>query len=166
MEIKKDSTGKIDSLQVPINQNLTSQPTITIIEERNSMWWATLAITILFVIIELAPLLLKIFTDKGNYDLKVKTIEETVKSKEIEQISYLNDEVNTRVKIKGGVNENVVNRELQDNKNLMEKISNAQLDLAKEIIEIWKGAELAKIRKNPKKYVGNLRTENNDEDSQ
>jgi hypothetical protein len=130
------------------------------------MWWATLAITILFVIIELAPLLLKIFTDKGNYDLKVKTIEETVKSKEIEQISYLNDEVNTRVKIKVGVNENVVNRELQDNKNLMEKISNAQLDLAKEIIEIWKGAELAKIRKNPKKYVGNLRTENNDEDSQ
>lgn len=164
--INKDSTGKIDSLQVPINQTSTSQSTITTTEERNAMWWATLAITILFVIIELAPLLLKIFTDKGNYDLKVQTIEETVKSKEIEEISYLNDEVNTRVKIKVGVNENVVNRELQDNKNLMEKISNAQLDLAKEIIDIWKGDELAKIRENPKKYVGNLRTENNGEETQ
>lgn len=161
--IKKDSTGKIDSLQVPINQNSTSQSTITTTEERNAMWWATLAITILFVIIELAPLLLKIFTDKGNYDLKVQTIEETVKSREIEEISYLNDEVNTRVKIKVGVNENIVNQELQDNKNLMEKISNAQLDLAKEIIDIWKGDELTKIRENPKKYVGNLKTENNGE---
>lgn len=113
--IKRDSTGKIDSLRVPINQIATSQSTIT--EEKNAMWWATLAITILFVVIELAPLLLKIFTDKGNYDLKVQTIEETVKSKEIEQISYLNDEVNTRIKIKVGVNENVMSRELQDNKN-------------------------------------------------
>jgi hypothetical protein len=159
--IKKDSTGKIDSLQMPINQIATSQFTVT--EERNAMWWATLAITILFIIIELAPLLLKIFTDKGNYDLKVQTIEETVKSKEIEQISYLNDEVNTRIKIKVGVNENVINRELQDNKNLMEQISNAQLELAKEIIDIWKGDELTKIKADPKKYVGNLRTENNDE---
>jgi hypothetical protein len=159
LEIKKDSTGKIDSLQVPINQLSTSQVTVT--EERNAMYWATLAITILFVIIELAPLLLKIFTDKGNYDLKVQTIEETVKSREIEEISYLNDDVNTRVKIKVGVNENIVNRELQDNKNLMEKISNAQLALAKEIIDIWKGDELTKIRENPKKYVGNLKTENN-----
>ncbi|WP_084332332.1 DUF4407 domain-containing protein [Runella limosa] len=161
LEIKKDSTGKIDSLQMPINQISTSQVTVT--EERNAMYWATLAITILFVIIELAPLLLKIFTDKGNYDLKVQTIEETVKSREIEEISYLNDEVNTRVKIKVGINENIVNRELQDNKNLMEKISNAQLDLAKEIIDIWKGDELIKIRENPKKYVGNLKTETNEE---
>ena len=159
--IKRDSTGKIDSLRVPINQIATSQSTIT--EEKNAMWWATLAITILFVVIELGPLLLKIFTDKGNYDLKVQTIEETVKSKEIEQISYLNDEVNTRIKIKVGVNENVMSRELQDNKNLMEQISNAQLELAKEIIDIWKGDELVKIRANPQKYVGNLRTENNSE---
>lgn len=159
--IKTDSTGKIDSLRVPIDQIATSQSTIT--EEKNAMWWATLAITILFVIIELAPLLLKIFTDKGNYDLKVQTIEETVKSKEIEQISYLNDEVNTRIKIKVGVNENVMSRELQDNKNLMEQISNAQLELAKEIIDIWKGDELVKIRANPQKYVGNLITESNDE---
>lgn len=159
--VKGDSIDKVDSLQIPINQ--IPSPQLTIVEERNAMWWATLAITILFVIIELAPLLLKIFTEKGNYDLKVQTIEETVKAKEIEEISYLNDEVNTRVKIKVGVNENVVHRELQDNKNLMEKISDAQLDLAKEIIDIWKDGELTKIRENPKKYVGNLKTENSDQ---
>lgn len=162
--LRKDSTGKIDSLQVPINQISTSQFTVT--EERNAMWWATHAITTLLVIIELAPLLFKIFTDKGNYDLKIQTIEETVKSKEIEEISHLNDEVNTRVKIKVGVNENVVNRELQDNKNLMHQISKAQFDLAKEIIDIWKGGELTKIRENPKKYVGNLKSESNDETTQ
>ncbi len=146
-----------DTIQTVVQSAIPAK--ISTIEEKNAMWWASVAITLLFIIIELAPLLLKIASEKGNYDLKVQALEDKVKAQEIEEISSLNDEVNTRVKIKVGINENVASQELRDNKRLMNQISDAQLSLSSEIIQIWKQDELAKIRANPAKYVGNLRDE-------
>jgi hypothetical protein len=129
------------------------------------MYYANLAILLLFMCIELAPLLFKILTDKGNYDVKLQMLEEKVYSKEVEQISFLNDEINKRIKIKAGENQNITERELADNKGLLQKISDAQIELAQEIIGFWKNDQLSKIRKNPEYYVANLKKEEKDNES-
>ena len=125
-------------------------------KKNESMYWGNWAIMILFLVIELAPLIFKIMTDRGNYDVKIQMLEERVYAEEIERISNINDEINKRVKIKVGENKNLIERELVDNKELMNEISNAQLSLAKEIITIWEQDQMKKIRENPVKYVGGL----------
>ena len=153
---QNDSTAKDSTLQrVPI-QNITKELPIY---KSNSMYYANLAILLLFMSIELAPLIFKILTDRGNYDVKLQMLEEKVYSKEVEQISYLNDEINKRIKIKAGENQNIAEQELADNKGLLKKISDAQIELAQEIINFWKSDQLDKIRKNPELYVGNLKKE-------
>lgn len=133
--------------------SVKSEPKV--FKSKNAMYWATWFITVLLISIELAPLLLKIFTEKGNYDLKVRAIEEKQKSREIEEISRLNDEVNTRIRINSGINENSIQQELNDNKNLLKEISRAQLGITKEIIEIWKKEQLKEVKANPEQYIGN-----------
>lgn len=128
-------------------------------ERDKSMDLANIAIILLFLCVELSPLIFKILTDAGNYDIKIQMLEERVYSEEIERISTLNDEINKRVKIKVGENQNLIDRELTDNKELMNQISNAQLSLAQEIIDIWKDDQMTKIRENPVKYVGGLAKE-------
>lgn len=124
------------------------------IYKSNAMYYANLAILLLFMCIELAPLIFKILTDKGNYDLKLQMLEDKVYAQEIEAISALNDDVNKRIRIKAGENQNLLDRELADNKALMQKISDAQIELADEIISLWKKGQLDEIRKNPGRYVG------------
>lgn len=151
---KQDSLAGGDSLQVlPPVQNNPEQVNI----KSNAMYYANLAIMLLFMSIELAPLLFKILTDRGNYDVKLQMLEESVYAKEIEQISYLNDDINKRINIKTGENRNITERELTDNKLLLQEISHAQIDLAKEIIKHWKDDQMQQIRKSPEKYVGNLK---------
>ncbi len=126
-------------------------------QENTGMYWADLAIFLLFVCIELAPLVFKILTDKGIYDTILEIKEEEVQSKETERISEINDDINKRIKMKIGETQNVVSQELASNKKLLEKISDAQLELADEIIQMWKTRELDKIRKNPPEYLFDLR---------
>ncbi|HMQ47406.1 MAG TPA: DUF4407 domain-containing protein [Saprospiraceae bacterium] len=155
--LQNDSLSKKDTvLQVaPISKVQAERP----IYKSNSMYYANLAILLLFMCIELAPLLFKILTDRGIYDIKLQMLEEKVYSQEVEQISYLNDEINKRIKIKVGENQNIVERELADNKGLLQKISDAQIELAQEIINFWKSDQLNEIRKNPEYYVANLKKE-------
>jgi hypothetical protein len=175
-EFTKDEPELVPSLGTPQNDSLIREDTIlqaapvtgTKVEQpiykSNSMYYANLAILLLFMCIELAPLIFKILTDRGNYDVKLQMFEEKVYSQEIEQISYLNDEINKRIKIKAGENQNIVDRELADNKGLLQKISDAQIELAQEIIDLWKSDQLDKIRKNPEYYVANLKKEEKNND--
>lgn len=128
-------------------------------EINEHMRLANLAIILLFLSIELSPLLFKILIDPGNYDIKIQMLEERVYSEEIEKISILNDEINKRVKIKLGENQNIIDSELTDNKNLMERISKSQLSLAQEIINIWEKDQIRRIKENPDKYIGGLAQE-------
>jgi hypothetical protein len=113
-------------------------------------------VNLLFIFFELVPLLFKILTDKGIYDIKLQMLEEKINSEEIEKISQLNDEINRRIKIKVAENQNIVDREREDNQALMQLISDAQLSIAEEIIKHWKDGELQKIKENPNQYTGNL----------
>jgi hypothetical protein len=122
-----------------------------------SMYWADLAIFILFMCIELAPLMFKILSDRGNYDTIQDTSEEVVRSRETERISEINDSINRRIKLRLGETQNIVSQELTSNKALMEKLATAQLSLADEIIQLWRDGELEKLKQNPTAYVKGLK---------
>jgi hypothetical protein len=122
-----------------------------------SMYWADLAIFLLFMCIELAPLMFKILSDRGNYDTIQDTSEEVVRSKETERISEINDTINRRIRLRLGETQNIVSQELTSNKALMEKIAEAQLSLADEIIQKWRDGELDKLKQNPTSYVKGLK---------
>ncbi len=148
--------GKLE--HEPYNGLLASIAALNILTQENQgMYWADLAIFLLFICIELAPLIFKILTDKGIYDTILAGKEEVVHSKETERISEINDDINRRIKLKIGETQNVVSQELTSNRQLLEKISNAQLELADEIIQMWKKKELEKIRNNPPEYLFDLR---------
>lgn len=125
--------------------------------EDEAMYWADLTIFLLFICIELAPLIFKILTDKGIYDTILEIKEEEVRSKETERISAINADINQRVNLKVGETQNIVSQELTSNKELLKRISDAQLELANEIIQMWKNKEMEKIRKNPPEYLFDLR---------
>ena len=148
-----------DSLQRRDSTSQTAQLGPGIQQERpiyksNAMYYANLAILLLFMCIELAPLIFKILTDKGNYDLKLQMHEDKVYAKEMEEISALHDETQKRMRIKTGENEHLVERELADNKTFIEKLSEARKELANEIIERWKKEQQAEIRKKPGQFTG------------
>jgi hypothetical protein len=116
------------------------------------------AVNWLFIMFELVPLLFKILTDRGPYEIIVSTQEEVVRAQELELISKVNDEVNKRIQMKVTETQDVADQESSDNKALMKKISGAQLEIAEEIISHWKGKELEKIRENPSRYIGGLKS--------
>lgn len=137
----------------------------TITKKDKALANATFAIFILFLCIELAPLLFKILSDKGNYDVIMNGIEEKTLSEQIEEISKINIDTDDRIKLKIGETENIRKQNLNDNLELLNKISSAQLSVAQEIIDIWKSDELRKIRENPEKYVATLRKDQANEET-
>jgi hypothetical protein len=141
--------------QVPLPPQKAERP----MYKSNAMYYANWAILLLFLTIEMAPLLFKIFTEAGPYDIKIQTMEEEVRSREIARISRLNSEINRDIKIVAGENQNIAEKEVNDNKALLQMLSDGQAALAKEIVDYWKDDQLKKIRQNPEKYFVNLKKE-------
>jgi hypothetical protein len=61
-----------------------------------AMWWAHIFIMILFLIIESAPILVKLISRSGPYDSLLHTIEHSYRSKEVEAIAVETAEVKKR----------------------------------------------------------------------
>ncbi len=95
-------------------------------------------ITILFVFIEIAPILFKMMTERGPYDDIIDRIKYEYKVKQLELQSNLNQEINTSIRIHSDKFEQKMNAELQSNKQILEAISVAQQEIAIAAIKKWK----------------------------
>jgi hypothetical protein len=102
-------------------------------------------ITILFIFIEIAPILFKMMTERGPYDDIVDRIKYETKVRQLELQSNLNQEINTAVKIHTQKFEQKLNSELQSNKDIIEAISKAQQEIALVAINKWKEDQKAKM---------------------
>lgn len=119
---------------------------------------ASWLITLLFIILETAPVVVKLLSARGPYDEILERIEyEKVMEQKI-IISNLNDEVNTIIKISTEKNKNKLDAELKANEELLKSIALAQADLAKLAVEKWKQQETEKINNNTS-YIN--QTDNN-----
>lgn len=105
-------------------------------------------ITILFIFIEIAPILFKMMTERGPYDDIVDRKKHEYKVRQLELQSNINQEINTAVKIHTDKYEQKLNAELQSNKEILEAISKAQQEIAIVAIEKWKEEQKELMKKN------------------
>ena len=110
---------------------------------------ARLLITLLFICIEIAPVLFKLMTEAGPYDDVIERIKHETYVSENLKISNLNDEVNTDLEISSSKNKDRLVAELKGNSELLNEIAIKQANLAKVAVEKWYQDELEKLKTNP-----------------
>lgn len=121
-----------------------------------TMKYVSLFLTLLFLTIELAPILTKLITRRGPYDEILDAEEHLKKIEAKETISRINSEVNELLKqtdeiaklsadIKMQSVKNKLDAELANNKLILDKIAEYQQELALSAIEKWYEDEKAKI---------------------
>jgi hypothetical protein len=110
-------------------------------------------ITILFIFIEIAPILFKMMTERGPYDDIVDRKKHEYKVRQLELQSNINQEINTAVKIHTDKYEQKLNAELQSNKEILEVIAKAQQEIAIVAIEKWKEEQKDLMKKNGTRIV-------------
>ena len=117
----------------------------------NTIYIASIFVMLLFLAIELAPVLVKLLSSKGPYDELLEKHEHAYENLKIEQISKLNQKTNEKLQIIIKSGNNAVNAELEGNRELMKRIITAETDLAQEMIDQWKAEEMNKIKSKKKK---------------
>ena len=110
-------------------------------------------IMLMFIIIEIAPTFFKMMLASGPYDELLNEEMHRKKVRAIQNVSNLNDEVNTQIQITTEKNKNKLEAEVAANKQLLEKIASVQAELLETAIEEWRKAELEKIHADPSKYI-------------
>lgn len=104
-------------------------------------------ITLLFIFIEIAPVLFKLMSDSGPYDDTMERIKHEANVKEKQKVSDINDDINTSIRISSERNKSRLDAELKGNEELITSIAMAQADIAKLAIEKWKEKEIIKLDK-------------------
>lgn len=112
----------------------------------NAVWWASAVITLLFILLETAPVTVKLLSKRGPYDEVLDRIEYENFIEQKKLISHRNDDINTYLKISTDKNKLKLDAELKGNKELLESIAMAQAEIAKLAVEKWKAEEIEKLQ--------------------
>lgn len=110
-------------------------------------------ITLLFIFIEIAPILFKMMTERGPYDDIMDRKKHEIKVQQLQLQSNINQEINTAVKIHTEKYEQKLNAELEANKEILESISKAQKELAMIAIEKWKEEQIELVKNKSLKII-------------
>ena len=116
--------------------------------ESTTLQFSKWLITILFIFIEIAPILFKMMTERGPYDDIIDRQKHEYKVRQMEIQSNINQEINTAVRIHTHKYEQRLNAILQSNKEILEAISKAQQEIAIVAIEKWKEEQKELLRQN------------------
>ena len=125
----------------------------------NSVWWASLLITILFILLETSPILVKLLSKRGPYDEILERVEYEIFLNQQKIISDKNDEINNILveikevnKLKGEVRlktEKIkLSSEMKANESLLDYIASKQADIAKIAVDNWYVEESKKMNSN------------------
>jgi hypothetical protein len=121
----------------------------------NSIWWASFVITLLFIALETAPVVVKLLTKRGPYDERLDAIEYQVYIEENRKIDSLNREINEYMKLaneaaklsgslKLEAEKDKLDIELRNNKELLNKLADYQKELAEIYADAWYQEEESK----------------------
>ncbi|MDR0863565.1 MAG: DUF4407 domain-containing protein [Candidatus Symbiothrix sp.] len=122
----------------------------------STMWWTSLMIMLLFLTIELAPILTKLITKRGSYDEILDRTEYELMVKQKEIISRINSEINELLikaeevaKLRGEMfvqaHKIKLDAELNNNKIITDDIAKKQQELALRAIDKWYKEEQEKM---------------------
>ncbi|QUB60855.1 DUF4407 domain-containing protein [Prevotella melaninogenica] len=121
--------------------------------ENFSLQLVSIFVMLLFIIIETTPTFFKMMIASGPYDDLLRSEMHRVRVLSDQQISDLNDNVNTEVKISTEKNHSRLEAEMAANKELLNQIATVQAELLTTAIAKWREEELTKIEKNPSQYI-------------
>ena len=123
--------------------------------EKSAIFWAKWLITLLFIFIEIAPVLFKLMAESGPYDDMMDRIKHESSVSEKQKISDINDNINTSIKISTEKNQNKLDAEIAGNKALLNKIALAQAEIAELAVEKWKEEEMNKLNIGINRIINN-----------
>lgn len=106
----------------------------------------SLFIMLLFICIETAPVLSKLFSAKGPYDEKLKNIEHEIELNTIENINFRNHELNKKLTLTTNIDKAQVEQEILNNKEALKIIADAHLELTKKMVDDWLEKEKANLK--------------------
>ena len=104
-----------------------------------------LAIVLLLISIEIAPILVKLLSPYGPYDHLLKTIEYNYEIDELTSINTRNQELNHKLTLIASMEQNKVDQEIANNEGTMRLIGEAHLELVQEQLKLWVEKEKVKI---------------------
>lgn len=114
---------------------------------------ARLLISLLFILIEIAPILFKMMTERGPYDDIIERVKHDVKVRQMLEQSNINQEVNHQVKISADRLEQQMIAESLANKELLTSIAQAQREIASAAIEAWKIEQMEKAKSKSDNFI-------------
>lgn len=125
----------------------------TLTTEHLSVLLASGFIILLFISLETAPIIVKLFARRGPYDDYLDAIEHQVYATQQKNISDINDDVNTSVALSKQINAGRLQAELQMSQNTMASLhtlapqdfQDAQVEIAKKAIARWKLSQLNRL---------------------
>lgn len=124
---------------------------------------ARLFITMLFICVEVCPVLAKLMSGMQPYrpyeqrleDRELRHVEESERFRQVirhelevqaqQRISNFNDQVNTELQLSTDQNRAQRELQLQANTELMQRIADAQVEIASKYVDAWKQQELQKL---------------------
>jgi hypothetical protein len=145
--LKEDATKRYDGFAA----HLEAMSSLT--SESPKLYAASWLITLLFIFIEIAPILFKMMTERGSYDDYLDRLKYNVLVRQRQKQSDLNDEVNMQVKAHSTKMEQQLNAETLANEELLKKIAEAQSEIIALAIEEWKMKKLKEIKDDPSKVI-------------
>lgn len=83
-----------------------------LVKKSPTMWWAHIFIVMLFLVVELSPIIVKLFSKKGPYDAMLHSVEHQFLCKEVEAVATTAAETKRRTADLGNTEQNYVTRKL------------------------------------------------------
>jgi hypothetical protein len=126
----------------------------TLASQHRSMRLASIFLILLFISLETAPVLVKLFSNRGPYDDYLDAIEHQVYASQRKNVSDINDDVNTLVALSKQRNADRIATELQMSQNTMaswttlapQEYHDAQVEIARIGVALWKANELNRLK--------------------
>jgi hypothetical protein len=106
----------------------------------------SLAIVLLLICIEIAPIFAKLLSPFGPYDHLLKTIEYDYEIEEISSINLRNQKLNNHLTLVASIEQEKIEQQILNNKETLHLIELAHQELVKEQLDIWVEKEKAKLR--------------------
>lgn len=150
-----------DSLQTAVVAALSLEPDLSVVSraygavkdsnhEIATIGWM---LTILFVAIELLPVLMKLLMVAGPYDYHLERHEEIVRMSTLESREKFENQRVSRVEMDASLQKHASDEELTARKAVIAMIRKAQEDLTAEIISLWKKRQIDDIHNNIDRYI-------------
>lgn len=144
-EAVEQAKQNIDAIRYGLLKRLEALSALTSLSHP-SLFLANLFIVLLFISVETAPILVKLFSSRGPYDDHLDAIEHEVYAATQEKLSQINDDINTRVllsKLANAAQVQLGQQTMASLHTLAQHMFDTQVEVANSVVGDWKNKQLS-----------------------